>query len=560
LSEPSDPRGTADDAAQSRAGAVQAVRFLRVANVTVGIVLVVSFLWVTVGRFLHHGADHEWMTGAVRETVDRVRVGLPLYDAPSATFVPFLYPPVYYWLSAGVARVTGTFVACKLVSLGATLGTTAAVVAIARRLGATPFYAALAALLFLGAYGPTLTFYDLERVDVTAAAFVALGVLALVSKPTSRNMVAGGVLLALSCFTKQAGLGVLLAVLVALFVARRAKDALIVGGSALVVALVLGIYLERSTHGWFSYYCWTVPRRHGIDLSLVTLFPLRDIPSFAPMSAASLAIVTETGWGVAKRRSLPAPQLVFGAALAAGMVNAFLHRAHVGGYPNVLLAWTPLAAAAVGVGASRVAAAAQEKRSLVEGLVLGGILLGLMAFSFDPDTIAPGPSDDRYGERLRNLVARYEANGEVLVTPSGSISRKPHYHSAALFDILRAGAAAPPDLVDALTTRRFAAILASAPNDAPCAEQACAELHRLTMQRYFVAARIADPERSAMVGFDARPRWLLLPRTRVDDRLTPEDLERRERREIAIVVDRATDPANEGKEADVEAQAWPGLR
>ena len=85
-----------------------------------GVALLGLCLWVMAARLLYP-IDAEWMTGAMRDGVERVRDGKPLYAAPSARFIPFVYPPLYFWLSALLARVCSSFVACKLVSLGATL-------------------------------------------------------------------------------------------------------------------------------------------------------------------------------------------------------------------------------------------------------------------------------------------------------------------------------------------------------------------------------------------------------------------------------------------------------
>ena len=59
------------------------------------------------------------------------------------------------------------------------------------------------------------------------------------------------------------------------------------------------------------------------------------------------------------------------------------------------------------------------------------------------------------------------------------------------------------------------------------------------MRHYFVAARLDDPPRSAMIGFDARPRWILRPRKHdAAEALTYAQLEARERAEVALVVQR----------------------
>ncbi len=81
--------------------------------------LAVLFLWVVVARFVYR-VDSEWMTGSVRESVERVRDGRQIYVAPSQSFVPFVYTPLYVWVSAALAPFCSVFVACKLVSLAAT--------------------------------------------------------------------------------------------------------------------------------------------------------------------------------------------------------------------------------------------------------------------------------------------------------------------------------------------------------------------------------------------------------------------------------------------------------
>ena len=102
-------------------------------------------------------------------------MGEQLYIPPSATFIPFVYTPIYVWLSAALAHLCSVFVACKVVSLAATVATAWGIARIASILGATRFWSVVGALLHFGTYSVTLFFFDLERVDALAAAFVVLG-------------------------------------------------------------------------------------------------------------------------------------------------------------------------------------------------------------------------------------------------------------------------------------------------------------------------------------------------------------------------------------------------
>jgi hypothetical protein len=552
----------------SQRGLAAAVRVLRIVTLAAGAALLVLFAWVVIARFLHPAADHEWMSGAVRDGVARVRDGQPLYAPPSASFIPFLYTPIYYWLAGAVAHVTSVFAASKVVSLAATAVCAAAVGRIAHKLGAGRFWTAVAVLLHLGAYGPTLWFYDLERVDATAAAMVTAAVAVVLEGEGVAITALGGALLGLSFFAKQAELLVFGGTAVGLLLSGQRRRAIVSAASGGAVMLVLGAILEARTGGWFSYYCLKLPRAHGISLELVPLFPLVDMPKAFALSAASLGFVVAAaarvvrGWRGREGREADAGawrDVTFAAVLATSMLSALFHRAHVGGWVNVLLVWTPFACAAVGAGATRVA------RSLeTEALVLAGVALQMLAWTFDPSEVAPTSADDRYAARMHAIVQKLEKDGEVVVTPTGDLTSVRHFHSAALFDVLRAGYPPPEDYVTKIRERKYAALVYGVPNDTPCGEKACAELHELVMKNYFVAARLEDPGKSGMIGFDARPRWVLRPRHAPASDLGVADLLKREQREVALAVERRT-AAAPGDDAsvpddDIERRAEVGAR
>ena len=71
-----------------------------------------------------HPFELEWMEGGSLEHLMRVLRGEPLYVTPSIEFVPFPYPPFYYYLGAIVSKLTGpSFLPLRIISLAASLGT-----------------------------------------------------------------------------------------------------------------------------------------------------------------------------------------------------------------------------------------------------------------------------------------------------------------------------------------------------------------------------------------------------------------------------------------------------
>ncbi len=490
---------------------------LRVITLAVGLVVFGLMTSVFYARFAYP-VDAEWMVGSIRDTVDRVKAGEPIYGPPSATFISFLYPPLYFWLAAALARVTSTFVACKLVSIAASLATALFVAQAARALGASRFWTAIAALLHFACFPLTLFFYDLERVDPLSATMVAWGVASLLESKNTGRAALSGAILGLSFFAKQPGLLAFGAAALGLFVAGERKRALaVLSGGGFVLATV-ALYLEVKTGGWWRYYCLTLPRSHGLEPRLVSMFFVVDLPKAFALAAGSIAMVVWTARALASARRgearPPWRDVVFAALVLAGMFGAWSLRSHRGGWANVLLAWTPLGCIAAGACASRLEerAARAGAARLVTGLLLTGTCLQFLACVFDPNDVSPEASDLREADRLRALVSSLEREGDVIVTPRGGLTRRTHYHSAALFDVLRAGGEAPPDYLAGLRSRAYAAILVDAPFEVHCKTPSCRAIDEALASFYFVAARLEEREHTGLAGFDARPRWVLRPR------------------------------------------------
>lgn len=534
------------------------VRVLHAMAIALGGVVAVLSSWVVIAR-LTHPVDAEWMTGTIREGVERVRDGKPLYVAPSAGFLPFVYPPLYFWISALVARVLPTALACKLVSITAAFGAGWGIHRIAHALGAKSRWSRLAMVLFVATYPLTLFFYDLERVDALYAAMITIGLALLLTREGAAWTALAGALLGGSFFAKQAGLFPFAAVVLALFVAGERRRAGVVAGAGGLVLVAIFAWLESSTSGMFRFYCITLPSGHGIRAARLSLFVVEDVPRTFAYVAGTVAILAPVAGALARRRrDVPWKELVFAFVLFAGLAGAFFFRAHAGGWSNVLIAWLPLACAAIAIAASRAEETAKEGAStqLVSALLVGGVCLQLTAALFDPTKIAPDDSDVRERERLVALVRTLEAQGPVMVTTVGQITKEPTAQSAALEDVLRGGGDAPKDLLDAFEQRRFAAILVGSPSEQDCGTRACDEVLLAMGRNYFVAARRHDRAHSGMSGYDGRPRWIMRPRKTPLPSATRAEMDARQRLEMGLATAEAakTDPNTEVEPVDAIEQ------
>jgi hypothetical protein len=494
--------------------AVQAMRGLTLA---LGGILVVLSLWVVIQRF-RYPIDGEWMTGAIRDGVERLRDGQQLYVAPSARFIPFVYPPLYFWVCALVARLCSTFVACKLVSVAATIATGWGIFRISRTLGANRFWGGIALLLHVATYSLTILFYDLERVDAFYGAIIVVGLAVLLARDSLASTVLAGVLLGLAFFAKQAGLLAFGAAVVGLLLAREQRRALIVGVTGVVVLVAVGAYLHVATDGWFRYYCLKLPSAHGLRAERVSMFFILDVPKAFAITAGSIAVSVPVLWSFVRHRRRPdgasSQDVVFASVVAAAMAASFSFRAHAGGWQNVLVAWLPLGCAATAIAATRAEEAAKGSSvaRLMSLVLLGGVSLQILGAMFDPLELSPNREDLAERERFVALIRKLEEQGEVLATTVGNVTKPSSAHAAALYDIVRAGDHAPADLLEGLAQRRYAAIFLGLPDEYDCGLPTCNELSSAIVRNYFVAARRHERDRTGTSGYDARPRWLLRPR------------------------------------------------
>lgn len=91
-------------------------QFVHIILIGCTIVVVTLFLFVALSRIRYPFAI-EWVEGNTFLHVLRVLQGKPIYVAPSYDFIPMIYTPLYYYVSAPVAIATGNImIAMRVVS------------------------------------------------------------------------------------------------------------------------------------------------------------------------------------------------------------------------------------------------------------------------------------------------------------------------------------------------------------------------------------------------------------------------------------------------------------
>ena len=379
---------------------------LRWAAAALGLAAIVGYLVLALLR-IGYPFTLELLESNSLVEVHRILAGQPLYPAPSVSYVPDGYPPLYFGLSAAVASVVGqSYLALRLVSLLSSLACFAIMARLVQRETGSLAAGTAAAGLLAATYSATSSWFDVARVD---SLFLALSVAGLYAARWARHQsgaVIAGLLLAAAFLTKQTGLAEGVAVLAALACGPRRRLAV---GAGLAYAVVVGastLALGLASHGWYVYYVFEQMGEHALSSAAASQFWTWYL---LPTLGIALAAV------LLGARRLPLVLLAGGLALVAESYAALVHTG--GGVNDMLPAYLVvalLAGLALGGRPDLVPAPARHYAALVAGgLVVAQ--LAVLVTGFHPSQAIPAQADRAAGARL---TAGLRAVGGLIAIPA----------------------------------------------------------------------------------------------------------------------------------------------
>jgi hypothetical protein len=238
---------------------------------------------VTALERVRYPYELEELEGYVFLTALRAFHGQAIYPHPSLAFIPYMYPPLYYYVCAALGKVAGMSISTmRLVSILSTLGCFAAVATLVgtegpgQRGGMRRFLPAIAAAgLYAGCYTVCGEWFDLGRLD---SFFVFLVLLAMLATRRAHPVFAA-VLWTLAFQTKQSILPAAFIMLCHDWPAdwrrngRRVRR-ILSGLSTLVVGAAGSVaWLNHVSDGWYQFIVFAVPRANAdIKLRKVVVF------------------------------------------------------------------------------------------------------------------------------------------------------------------------------------------------------------------------------------------------------------------------------------------------
>ena len=388
----------------------------------------------------------EWMEGAGLVQVSRLLAGKALYAAPSVDFVPLIYPPVYFYVSAGIAKLTGLgFGALRFVSfLASALCTTIIYLAVKEKTNNK-----VAALLGAGCFAATFMltgqWFDIARTDMLAAALSMLGIY-LAREPTQETLqqprsfsvtyrvLLSGLVFALAFLTKQSALVVGLAAILYYLLFNR-RRAIWLTLSFAVSTIVLYGLLWLNSAGWINYYLFTIPAAHAFDFSVGRIISVL-ISEFAPVLIfliAGLMPLIVSPRKIYNDRPYRYFSVMAGAMIATGIVG----RLNAFSGPNVYVPAYLGLGLLVGLEAGWLIELKIRPGLIILEWLLLSVQFGLLVPAYLQTKTIPTPQDRAAGDALVAKIESY--HGDVLLLDNNYLGlyagKTPYFNEMPMSEI-----------------------------------------------------------------------------------------------------------------------------
>jgi Dolichyl-phosphate-mannose-protein mannosyltransferase len=387
----------------------------------------------------------EWMEGASLVQVHRILLEQPLFVKPSVDFVPLIYPPFYFYLAAGIARLFGFgFGPLRIVSL-----ISSAACGIVLFLAVVDHSRSkLAGFLAVGFFASTFMlvgqWFDIARVDMLATALTVLAIY-LSIRPRSGNLptalVCAGLFFSLAIFTKQSSLAVALTANL-YFLIFDWRRGIWLSVSVIISTFILWGIFSLGGNGWIGYYLISIPAAHAFDFKPGRIISVL-IGQFSPILIFLLAAIAPML--VAPRKVFSDPVYRYYLVIAGALiVTSVVSRLNAFSSRNVYVSTYLAIALLVGLEAGWLLEWVRTPPPLKAGQGLLALEWGMVLIQFITQIPAylqtrtvPTQSDQAAGAALVTRIKNYD--GDVLLLDNNYLAlyagKRPFFNEMPMSEI-----------------------------------------------------------------------------------------------------------------------------
>jgi 4-amino-4-deoxy-L-arabinose transferase-like glycosyltransferase len=383
-----------------------------------------------------------WMEGPAMDHIYRILEGQSMYGPPSIEFTPFLYPPLFYYVSALFMKLFGAgLLIPRLISLFSTIIVFVLIWRLVKWETGSGFYGLVGAGFFAGINPLVRSYLDQSRIDALFIMLLLLGFYILRTGHHKYSLYLSAAVFCLALFTKQQALPVVILIAVALL-SENFKNCFKFSVTFVALTLAAFAFFQWKSSGWFLFYVFKLPKAHGMRSDLVGLI-FKDLLSYVPVLLILVPFLfLRFSKEIKKHRSFLSKYRLYLAFFVGTFVTSWMSRAHWGGAENVLL---PVLLSLSLLGALSLFRLERDlipkisRTSLPAALLLAlPIVVQFSLLLYNPSQFIPKEGHSLQNEKLIKKIGSFE--GDVLVPELGYIptlaGKKSHSHKTAIFDIM----------------------------------------------------------------------------------------------------------------------------
>jgi 4-amino-4-deoxy-L-arabinose transferase-like glycosyltransferase len=250
----------------------------------IGAILYIALYLVVVYFRIQYPFELMWQEGASVDHMKRIVDGYGYYVHPSLEFVPSIYTPLYFYVSALLAKFIGIgFLPIRLVSFMASIGCFFLIYFFVKKETKSSYYALIAVGFFSATYDISGAWFDIGRADSLFLFLCLTSIYLIKFGRQSKYFFLAGILISLSFLTKQTALVITLPIILYCFLSDKRTAVYFIIPIILMVGL--GSFLLNYIHdGWFNFYVFELPRTTPVRTEYILNFWLYDILKSLPVA------------------------------------------------------------------------------------------------------------------------------------------------------------------------------------------------------------------------------------------------------------------------------------
>lgn len=487
---------------------------LAVATLYVAIYLILVFFRI------QYPFELEWMEGGSLRQVIRILSGQKLYVSPSLEFVPFIYNPLYFYISAFISKIIGAgFMPLRLVSFISSLGCFFIIFLFVKRETKNIFFGVIAACLFAATFRISGAFFDIARVDSLFLLFLLTALYLIKFEDLSKSYILAGVFISLSFLTKQTALFMTIPIAIYCILSNWRRSIFFIATVCIIVGAST-LILDYIHHGWYSYFVFELPSQHSVNPRMYTYFWVADIIKPLPIAFAALIFYIVAQFSKSNKKNC-----LFYSVITVGVLGlSWIARLNRGGFPNALMPTYAIISILFGLAAHTtfqfIQIAPKGKQKSVETFIYLVCIVQFSLLFYRPFHQIPTRNDLEAGRDLVNTIQQIK--GDVLVPCHAylpALAGKGWYaDESAIAELVgifgggrkKEGKKIMNELMQAIREKRFSAIILNVPEDS------WLRWLRKGVEQYYIRQRLTFINKTVfwpVTGRKVRPQVIYVPKT-----------------------------------------------